>query len=111
MYSFGITDFSASARWMFNLISELVTLPVTLLPTSASNAFRGGCGSESQLLPETIRREYQFGAGTIKGVARKLGIHRRMVRELGRSLVFPGEFLAVPYLIAGPRSPSIPMAS
>lgn len=30
---------------------------------------------------ETIRREYQFGAGTIKGVARKLGIHRRMVRE------------------------------
>jgi transposase len=30
---------------------------------------------------ETIRRDYQFGAGTIKGVARKLGIHRRMVRE------------------------------
>lgn len=30
---------------------------------------------------ETIRREYQFGVGTIKGVARKLGIHRRMVRE------------------------------
>jgi transposase len=30
---------------------------------------------------ETIRREYQFGAGTIKGVAKKLGIHRRMVRE------------------------------
>ncbi len=30
---------------------------------------------------EAIRREYQFGAGTIKGVARKLGIHRRMVRE------------------------------
>lgn len=30
---------------------------------------------------ETIRREYQFGAGTIKGVARKLGIHRRVVRE------------------------------
>lgn len=30
---------------------------------------------------ETIRREYQFGAGTIKGVARKLGIHRRLVRE------------------------------
>lgn len=30
---------------------------------------------------ETIRREYQFGVGTIKGVAKKLGIHRRMVRE------------------------------
>jgi ActR/RegA family two-component response regulator len=30
---------------------------------------------------ETIRREYAFGVGTIKGVARKLGIHRRMVRK------------------------------
>jgi transposase len=30
---------------------------------------------------EAIRREYQFGVGTIKGVARKLGIHRRLVRE------------------------------
>jgi hypothetical protein len=30
---------------------------------------------------EAIRREYQFGVGTIKGVARKLGVHRRMVRE------------------------------
>ena len=30
---------------------------------------------------EQIRREYEHGAGTIKGVARKLGIHRRMVRE------------------------------
>ncbi len=30
---------------------------------------------------EEIRREYEHGAGTIKGVARKLGIHRRMVRE------------------------------
>ena len=30
---------------------------------------------------EQIRREYDFGAGTIKGVARKLGVHRRLVRE------------------------------
>lgn len=30
---------------------------------------------------EAIRREYQFGVGTIKGVARKFGVHRRMVRE------------------------------
>jgi transposase len=30
---------------------------------------------------EQIRREYDFGAGTIKGVARKLGVHRRMVRQ------------------------------
>ena len=28
---------------------------------------------------EQIRREYEYGEGTIKGVARKLGIHRRMV--------------------------------
>ena len=28
-----------------------------------------------------IRREYQFGSGTIKGVARKLGVHRRVVRQ------------------------------
>ena len=30
---------------------------------------------------EDIRREYEFGEGTIAGVARKLGVHRRMVRE------------------------------
>jgi hypothetical protein len=30
---------------------------------------------------EQIRREYDHGVGTIKGVARKLGVHRRMVRE------------------------------
>ena len=32
-------------------------------------------------LYEEIRREYEHGAGTIKGVAKKLGVHRRMVRE------------------------------
>jgi hypothetical protein len=30
---------------------------------------------------EQIRREYEFGLGTIKGVAAKLGVHRRMVRQ------------------------------
>ena len=30
---------------------------------------------------ERIRREYEFGIGTIAGVAKKLGVHRRMVRE------------------------------
>jgi transposase len=30
---------------------------------------------------EAIRREYEFGVGTIQGVARKLGVHRRLVRE------------------------------
>jgi transposase len=28
-----------------------------------------------------IRREYQFGVGTIKGVSRQLGVHRRVVRQ------------------------------
>ena len=30
---------------------------------------------------EEIRREYEFGLGTIQGVARKFGVHRRLVRE------------------------------
>lgn len=36
---------------------------------------------------EVIRREYEFGVGTIQGVARKLGVHRRMVREAMGSAV------------------------
>jgi hypothetical protein len=30
---------------------------------------------------EQIRREYEFGVGTIRGVARQLGVHRRRVRQ------------------------------
>jgi hypothetical protein len=30
---------------------------------------------------EQIRREYEFGIGTIRGVAHKLGVYRRMVRQ------------------------------
>jgi hypothetical protein len=30
---------------------------------------------------ERIRREHAYGVGTIQGVAKKLGVHRRMVRE------------------------------
>ncbi len=30
---------------------------------------------------EQMRREYEHGAGTIRGVAKKLGVHRRMVRD------------------------------
>ena len=30
---------------------------------------------------EQIRREHEFGVGTISGVSRKLGVHRRLVRE------------------------------
>jgi transposase len=39
---------------------------------------------------EEIRREYEFGMGTIAGVAKKLGVHRRMVREaIGNALPKP----------------------
>jgi len=39
---------------------------------------------------ENIRREYEFGEGTIRGVARKLGIHRRMVRDaVGNAVPMP----------------------
>lgn len=38
-------------------------------------------------LYEQIRREYEFGTGTIIGVARKLAVHRRMVREAIHSAV------------------------
>jgi transposase len=38
---------------------------------------------------ENIRREYEFGEGTIAGVARKLGIHRRMVRDAIRNAIPP----------------------
>jgi transposase len=36
---------------------------------------------------ETIRREYEFGCGTIQGTARTLGVHRRLVREALASAV------------------------
>jgi transposase len=36
---------------------------------------------------EHIRREYEHGGGTIRGIAKKLGIHRRMVREAVLSAV------------------------
>jgi transposase len=39
---------------------------------------------------EQIRREYEFGVGSIVGVATKLGVHRRMVREaIGSALPKP----------------------
>lgn len=30
---------------------------------------------------EAIGREYEFGVGTLQSIARKLGVHRRMVRD------------------------------
>ena len=38
---------------------------------------------------EQIRREYEHGVGTIKGVARKFGVHRRMVRDAIASAIPP----------------------
>ena len=38
---------------------------------------------------EQIRREYEFGAGTIAGVARQFGVHRRMVRQALKSAIPP----------------------
>ena len=48
---------------------------------------------------EQIRREYEHAVGTIQGVARKFGVHQRMVREAIESALprdlgltsFPGE--------------------
>lgn len=36
---------------------------------------------------EQLRREFQHGVGTVSGVARKFGVHRRMVREAVASAV------------------------
>ena len=38
---------------------------------------------------ETIRREHEHGVGTTQGIARKLGIHRRMVRQALQNAVPP----------------------
>ncbi len=38
---------------------------------------------------EEIRRAYRFGIGTIQGVAKKLGVHRRMVRQALASAIPP----------------------
>jgi hypothetical protein len=39
---------------------------------------------------EQMRREYEHGVGTIAGVARKFGVHRRMVRQ-GLASALPPE--------------------
>src|SRR5207244_9455785 len=38
---------------------------------------------------EQIRREYRFGVGTIRGVAKQFGVHRRIVRQAMESAVPP----------------------
>jgi hypothetical protein len=44
---------------------------------------------------EEIRREHAHGAGTIRAVAKKLGLHRRMVRQALASAIPPERKLAV----------------
>ena len=44
---------------------------------------------------EEIRREHAHGAGTIRAVAKKLGVHRRMVRQALASAIPPERKLAV----------------
>ena len=55
---------------------------------------------------EEIRREYESGVGTVTGVAKKLGVHRRMVREaIGSALPKPRKKTARPHfkmLLAAP---------
>jgi transposase len=38
---------------------------------------------------EEIRREYEHGAGTVRGIAKKLGVHRRTVRQALDSAIPP----------------------
>ena len=62
---------------------------------------------------EQIRREYEHGAGTIKGVAKKLGVHRRMVRDALASAMprerkipereRPKLAAAIPFIFAAPQ--------
>lgn len=62
---------------------------------------------------EEIRREYEFGVGTIAGVARKVKVHRRMVREAIASAMITASttcIILLPTLIAG-RGCLIPIVS
>jgi hypothetical protein len=38
---------------------------------------------------EQIRREYRFGVATVRGVAKRFGVHRRMVRQAIASAIPP----------------------
>lgn len=44
---------------------------------------------------EQIRREYRHGVGTIQGVARRFGVHRRMVRQALTSAIPPDRKIPV----------------
>jgi hypothetical protein len=53
---------------------------VDLAPIRAREETRSDKKAKVELF-EQIRREYDYGVGTIKAVARKLGIRRRMLRK------------------------------
>src|SRR5216683_6876218 len=50
---------------------------------------------EQETQGEEIRREHAHGAGTIRSVAKKLGVHRRMVRQALATAIPPERKLAV----------------
>ena len=43
---------------------------------------------------EQIRREFEFESGSVRAVAKKLGVHRRMVRQALASSIPPERKLA-----------------
>ena len=62
-----------------------------------------GRNKASVELFETIRREYEFGVGSVQGVARKLGVHRRLVREaVGSAVPAPRKRPERPRPVIGP---------
>jgi len=74
------------------LASRILLLPLYITAGTAEVSNRPASGSVAPRedradrrakveLFERIRREYGHGGGTIRGIAKKLGIHRRMVRE------------------------------
>jgi hypothetical protein len=53
---------------------------------------------------EQLRREYEFGVGTVQGVAIKFGVHRRTLRQAGRSgVLYPATYSGFQALIYGPE--------